>query len=148
MLSLCSSIVVAFSSGHLSKLAVLGRLCLRRARKLAVLGRQCSLYGICECVFFVTSETFVATTCNRGEDVLISMFSTALPDLRTAWMPCPQHGPSTSVPSLLPRLRTLQDAGRRCAFGLCCARHERCGPVRHVLVHHHFDEALPLPRVG
>ena len=34
-------------------------------------------------------------------------------------------------------------AKRRCAFGLCCGRHERCGPIRHVLVHHHFDGRLP-----
>ena len=46
----------------------------------------------------------------------------------------PKHGPQD--------VRAYR-AKRRCAFGLCCDRHERCGPIRHVPVHHHFDGPLP-----
>ena len=106
VLSLCSSIVVAFASGHLSKLAVLGRLCLRRARNLAVLGRQCSLYGICECVFFcdVRDVRFHHMQSWRGcvdLDVLhgFAGFEHCMDAMSLAWTTeykCPVASPTTS----------------------------------------------------
>ena len=49
-------------------------------------------------------------------------------------MSYPKHGPLDA---------RAYRAKRRCAFGLCCGRPERCGSIRHVLVHHHFDGPLP-----